>query len=579
MLYVIALGAALAAPDCPEQVALPTLEASLERAAEAAARRDVGGFRTAYGRVARQLVCMGEVVSPGVAWEVYAQTGLYAELLSADASAAFAGAREILPDRPPPAWMGSPPNPLHTCWTAAASVDARWEEVAVAPYALVVDGRRSKSRPTGRLALVQVLEPEGDVLLTTLVRPGGALPDLPEPPAPPPIPPPGPGTTDALVVRLDHGVPVDLAAQQRAFAAASGRPVVLRPDHDVTWIHVHEVQRIAEEAGLEVSVDPVDPAVRLFAELPEAQALGTVSTEDLARFRPRQSRLPQNPYGNTDYTAYTLEWGEAKIGVESVSLGVAPRVQIGTSPVLDGFGVFNGHLKANVLREGPMDLAVVANIGWIPIADLLERFDLLEQNVVDDLLYVNLGGRWSLRLAEPWSLHANVNYRRVSAKGDLDMSALPALLFPNDEASGGALDDATIVSQVNGDLLGVRLVTDIRLNRRDAILLMGEVQVVAVARAGAELQTDAVPGGLDLLLAYGGVIRPVDSYSAAVAWQLTWPHLEARVGLGLSAIPYMWATGAFNLAYRFGGATRGEARRMRSGWRDNRRDVRRGDVE
>ena len=75
---------------------------------------------------------------------------------------------------------------------------------------------------------------------------------------------------------------------------------------------------------------------------------------------------------------------------------------------------------------------------------------------------------------------------------------------------------------------------------------------------------------------HGGWLPVSRSYLAAVAYQATFRHLEIRLGIGLSAIPHTWATSAFDVSWRFGGATRGEARKMKLGWRSNKRDLQHG---
>ena len=73
--------------------------------------------------------------------------------------------------------------------------------------------------------------------------------------------------------------------------------------------------------------------------------------EWIKELKPKRWKFPQNPYANTDYTAYTLEWGEVKAGIGSVSAGVAPRFQLGTIPVLDVLQMWN--LRETVSDELP----------------------------------------------------------------------------------------------------------------------------------------------------------------------------------------------------------------------------------
>ena len=90
----------------------------------------------------------------------------------------------------------------------------------------------------------------------------------------------------------------------------------------------------------------------------KVQAMPSLSAKMHRWLKPRHHLLGANPRNNTDFTAYTLEMGEVKVGVASVMMGVAPRTQLGTVPLLNALGVYNGSLKVNVVRTGPVDLAL-----------------------------------------------------------------------------------------------------------------------------------------------------------------------------------------------------------------------------
>ena len=52
---------------------------------------------------------------------------------------------------------------------------------------------------------------------------------------------------------------------------------------------------------------------------PEAMAaaedVGSISRRELNDLEPKRSRLPNHPYTHTDFTAYSLEWGETRLGL------------------------------------------------------------------------------------------------------------------------------------------------------------------------------------------------------------------------------------------------------------------------
>lgn len=534
--------------------------------------RNVPHFRTGHAALIRDLSCVDGVLPPNAVRTLHTLSGLEAELRAVDGTEWFRGARQLSPTSSAPPWMGSPPNRLWSHWEAA-EVEANWRKVALpAGVSLWVDGRRAAAIPVDRPALVQLVRGEGAPVLSAILATGAPLPSIPSPPSTGTALPPRPMPANApeRLVEVGPMTAGDMAVLKRQLQRGGAGRLVLSPTPDAPWVQVEELKKAGESTGFPVEVRPVDPLKHLFSAAGEPVPLEAASRAQIEALRPSQRLLPQNPRGNTAYTAYTLEWGETRVGLESVSVGVLPRVQVGTGPALDAVGLYNGQVKINALREGPAELALVADAGWVPLGEVLARFDLAEADVVDTLLYTKLGARLSYRLLEPWSAHLSLNYRRMDVQGLLDLGQLPEFLLSETEIEVGESD---WVPRVQGDLVSVRLVTDLRLNRRDAILLIGEAQVHAAVRAAVEIETDAIPGSLDLMAVYGGWVSPLDAASAAIAWQSTWRHVEARAGVGVSALPWMWATGAFDLSYRFGGSSRETARKMRQGWREDRRQA------
>ena len=94
-----------------------------------------------------------------------------------------------------------------------------------------------------------------------------------------------------------------------------------------------------------------------------ASAGAPLATVNEAVSKPTRSTLAQDPYGQVDFTAYTLQWGEARIGLASSGLGVLPRVQLSTVPLLTAVKVYNGAAKWDVVRAGPLDVAASGAVG------------------------------------------------------------------------------------------------------------------------------------------------------------------------------------------------------------------------
>ena len=307
--------------------------------------------------------------------------------------------------------------------------------------------------------------------------------------------------------------------------------------------------------------------------------------------RPIRSRLPQNPYANvSQFSAYTLEPGEVKIGLGNILVGVLPRVQLGTSPLVDLLAP-NVQGKVNFTRTGALDLAGVVQYYYLPLGEFLD----LGTGTVAHASYLGLGANSSLRLADPWTAHLDVYYGRtgVTAGGALDFNEITDLVLP-----GLDVPSSELVGRVSGDALVLQAATDLRFNRRDSVILWVRAPVYASVRGavsadgftsttgttGTTGTTDATgtptsstgtaiqfdPGNLDLIVAYGDGIDPSQSIAGVLAYQASFRHLEFRLGLGLpltGARVAIWLPMAFDVSYRFGGETRKQEKAVRQEFR------------
>jgi len=311
--------------------------------------------------------------------------------------------------------------------------------------------------------------------------------------------------------------------------------------------------------ALALAEDPAPPPV----DLSEALLLEPVNAADLRFFAPRRWRLPANARAQTDFTAYTLEFGEVRLGLAGISAGVLPRTQVGTVPVLDALGVFNVQLKVTPLRVGPLDVAGSAKV-YRYAGDTMGA------------AYVSLGGTASLMVLPAWSVHGGAEWSSFAAKGTPDLDPLLPVLgrFTAFTPSEEMVDQAeeALFFEATGRAVTVRAATDVRFNRRDSVILQGQAMVWGQADLPVEVPA-AVTGGAPLQEGEGAV--PVtDAYSASIAYQLALKHLELRVGVGTSSVPGAWLLQSTELAWRFGGPTRSEERRMVRGWRQNKRALR-----
>jgi hypothetical protein len=297
-----------------------------------------------------------------------------------------------------------------------------------------------------------------------------------------------------------------------------------------------------------------------------AQELDAIDPKTLAWLRPSRSRLPQNPYGQTDFTAYTLEWGEAKLGLASMAVGVLPRTQVGMMVPLSLLGIQNVNGKVNLLRAGPVDLALSGHYYKIGLGDEFKA------------TYAGWGTQASVRVRPNWTLHAGFSSTSIHAVGVPDLSELPGVLTTMAGADLATYTPDTIRDYVDIDAHAraktARVATDIRLNRRDSIIVQGQGMVWGSLDTGAESGLPPIMG-LDVALMDGteGAVPLSEAYVASASWQLAWKQVELRIGAGVSSVPGAWLLQSTELSYRFGGKTRWQEDRMMRNWRQNKRDA------
>lgn len=294
---------------------------------------------------------------------------------------------------------------------------------------------------------------------------------------------------------------------------------------------------------------PADPPP---ADLDEAQETKPLTKRELRLLKPSPFHLPPNPRGQVDFTAYTLEWGEVKVGLANITVGVLPHTQLGTSVPLDVLRIPNATLKVHATEGGPFDIAGYANYYLMPREDFRAS-------------YLSTGLLASLEIALPWSIHLGGGYVSVDAEGAADLSTIGRIFQAGDEP-------LMVTWFFRGEAINLTVATDLRLNRRDSIILRGES--IVWASSDSNLPDAAITfAGLDDAFATQGFV-PLDKAAAAsISWQFAWEHIEARVGVGVSSAPWGWLLQSTELSYRFGGKTRVRERRQRKTWEKNVDDL------
>lgn len=330
----------------------------------------------------------------------------------------------------------------------------------------------------------------------------------------------------------------------------------------------------AQDQPVEESSNTPDEAEEDSTETPEVLAptldgtekLSDVTKKDLEFFQPKHHLHEQNPYGQTDFTAYTLEWGEVKLGLASITLGILPRTQLGTIPVLDVLGIPNVNLKVNIFRIGPLDVGLMGDYYELSLGDFKGT-------------WMAPGAMASVRLAEPVSLHFGGKYVMVSADGYPDITQLPSLLtgdinLDEWEQTLGQLQAEGGNLSLQGQVVNLKAALDFRLNRRDSFVL----QFGGMAGARAEgnlfvpvLNLDKVLDPIEKSFEWNSTL--MESYMVTLSYQGTFKKFDLRFGGGGSSFPFAWILQANDLSYRFGGATRWKEKRENKGWKKNLKDI------
>jgi hypothetical protein len=340
-------------------------------------------------------------------------------------------------------------------------------------------------------------------------------------------------------------------------------------------------------------VAPLSPEEMATAEpapifVEDALAAPLVDAERLDYLRPERGELPQEPYAWTPWSAYSLEWGEARVGLSEAAIGIVPRVQLGTSLPLDALGVPNAQLKANAVRLGPIDLAAVASYHAMPGEEFSGS-------------WLQAGGQLSLRVADPVTWHVGARWGHLQAQG------LPELGAAANALTGGSADDLEewtaeareqgIELALDRQTLTAETAIDWRFSRRDSLVLRGK----ATPWASGARTTEGIPEDatdeeaeeaeetidglppillLDEMLETGDTLgdRLASTYVASLAYQASFKNATLRIGFGVSAVKYAWLLQTTELSFHFGGKSRASERRMNRSWKNNKKDLNQGEA-
>ena len=278
-------------------------------------------------------------------------------------------------------------------------------------------------------------------------------------------------------------------------------PIVLA----LTWL------AMGNALAQETADEPSDAPEETTEGLPEDQKSEALEMPSLSKaqhrwLEPKRSKLPQVPHAQTDFTAHTLEWGETKLGLASITIGILPRTQLGTIPLLDVLGLYNGHLRVKVVQTDRYALGLGTDLYTLQAGEMKAHS-------------LGLSMIQSIDVFEPWSLHIGIEWDRIKSSGIPDLDALPSVF------TGGTSNEDFRRSQKESEWdfdlqeITLSMATDYRFNRRDSLIL--QASAVFWSKV-SEVGYDAPPIlGLDEVFNKDiGVSSPVaETYVASLAWQ------------------------------------------------------------
>lgn len=242
-----------------------------------------------------------------------------------------------------------------------------------------------------------------------------------------------------------------------------------------------------------------------------------------------------DPEISTDYTAFTVDRGQWRMGLVNFDYGLTDEVQLRTSPAAWLLGP-NVAAKLRVAEFGPVQLSLGSGIYSVNLARAAEEDSV---DATFQLIPVEWKGSWTIR--GRWGLHFGTQHRVVKLSGGLTGDDIGDIMgsLTGDDAVGEQLD------QLGAGLYGdaqiwqhqTRFALDFQINRRGSVMLLSNNTFLlnGLVTAGAST-TDAASGTTTEIGASARVSSTLDNLPSAVSanYQWSWPRFHLRVGLPLT---------------------------------------------
>jgi hypothetical protein len=217
-----------------------------------------------------------------------------------------------------------------------------------------------------------------------------------------------------------------------------------------------------------------------------------------------------------DYTAYTLNQNEFRLGVVSLEYGIIDELMVGTYTVpwiafgITGKTFVNGFVKARPLNVGNLTMSARATVFYVNATDI-SFLDIIENGNVN-AIFLPLSVAASYAFSEAWNLSLEGTFVRVfgNAAGNVQ---------PQDFKGSGAQDNLQIATQLEW-----------RISRVTAFTLRGRWVPWASATAIETTVTLDAGGRLEVQAAATTPITNAWVVIPGVA--LSWSVFNLNVGLG-----------------------------------------------
>jgi hypothetical protein len=280
-----------------------------------------------------------------------------------------------------------------------------------------------------------------------------------------------------------------------------------------------------------------------------------------ARSEVGRAQLAPDPRRNVRESSHVLAQGEILLGSDGFAVGVLPALQLGTKPLLDAVGWVNGSAKVEAIRGDHLGLSVQGAGGGASWGEMSGRS-------------VDLGSTLSLTPSPVLSLHAGPHFGVLSMEGvptDPPTALAEWLPMAGLQAAAQASADTGLVPRVYARHTDVRAAVELRLNRRDSVVLSGAASVWG--QNGTDLLTDASgQEALDPRMAkavdWARSLGQTGNRRVALSYRVAFGNADVRVGAGLSDVAGAWIPDAIGADLRAFGEARQEDRRLLAEARD-----------